>query len=908
MVGRRHRNRSLVGTSLALVGLMAASQAEAQFVRVPDPPPEAPVAPKVVPPRLITFQQAPYPPEAEKAGLTADVVLRLTIDDKGAVTEAEVTEPVGNGFDEAAKEAALKFIFEPALRDGVPTRARILYRYSFTLTPVAAAPSSPTAAGTEPPAAAEVTTGDLEVMLRVTGTDVPLVGAQISVKKPDGTDAAFTSDEQGKVVLKGVPAGSYRLSIRSPGFQPMDSEESVVAKEATEVTLRVSPETEELEVVVQGERPSREVTRRTIERREIDRIPGTSGDAIRSVESLPGVARPPGFTGILLVRGSYPEDTQVYVDGSEIPQIYHFGGLRSVIPTELLSRIDFFPGNYGSRFGRGMGGVVDVGLRTPDTQCLADYGKPTGKSGCFHGLAQVDLIEGRLLLQGPLPVKNWSFAVGARRSWLDAWIGPVLEQSGANIKTLPVYYDYQVIIDHKPDSKSHFSARLFGADDRFGAVIDPLAEEPGFGGNLRFSQTFMQGQLLYETELAPFLSSSTMLSAEDASIGFGIGSFNFDLEFYPVQFRHEFGWKLAKGIRLNTGLDYQVSSYDISVRSPAPARAGEANAGPFSTRPTLEVTESASGLRQGWYAEAELQPFDALRVVPSLRADYSRDTGQTDISPRINARYDLISGGTNDDGSLRRRTTVKGGVGMYYQPPQYQETNKVFGTPGIDSNRAIHYALGIEQELTAQLDLGVEAFYKDLDHLVAAAPPDSLNAYSNLGTGRVIGLETLLRYKPDKHFFGWIAYTLSRSERRDYAGDDTYLIPYDQTHNFTMLGSYRLGRGWEVGARFRVISGSLVTPVRTTPSLPALYVADAGSYVPLEGEADSQRLPLFHQLDLRLDKRWQFRAFRLSAYLDVYNAYNNAATEGVSYDYNYARQVYTTGVPFLPSIGVRGEF
>jgi hypothetical protein len=59
---------------------------------------------------------------------------------------------------------------------------------------------------------------------------------------------------------------------------------------------------------------------------------------------------------------------------------------------------------------------------------------------------------------------------------------------------------------------------------------------------------------------------------------------------------------------------------------------------------------------------------------------------------------------------------------------------------------------------------------------------------------------------------------------------------------------------------------------------------------------------------LRLDKRWQFRAWRLSAYLDIYNVYNNAAIEGTSYDFNYAHQVYQTGVPFLPSIGARGEF
>src|SRR5690606_12703080 len=127
--------------------------------------------------------------------------------------------------------------------------------------------------------------------------------------------------------------------------------------EATEVVYRVSAETTGIEIIVEGERPPREVTRRTIERREIDRIPGTSGDALRSLESLPGVARPPPFSGLLVVRGSAPEDTNAFFDGSLAPLVYHFGGLSSVVPTELLDRIDFYPGNFSARYGRVMGGI-----------------------------------------------------------------------------------------------------------------------------------------------------------------------------------------------------------------------------------------------------------------------------------------------------------------------------------------------------------------------------------------------------------------------------------------------------------------------------------------------------------------------------------------------------------------------
>ena len=102
-----------------------------------------------------------------------------------------------------------------------------------------------------------------------------------------------------------------------------------------------------LEVDVAGEQPPREPTKRALDRAEITKIPGTNGDALRAITNLPGVARPPGLAGLIIVRGSAPQDTTVYVDGTEIPIAYHFGGISSVIPSEMLERIDFYPGNFG---------------------------------------------------------------------------------------------------------------------------------------------------------------------------------------------------------------------------------------------------------------------------------------------------------------------------------------------------------------------------------------------------------------------------------------------------------------------------------------------------------------------------------------------------------------------------------
>ena len=866
-------------------------------VRPAEPAKEAPKKPVMVAPQLTHFENADYPPEAAKAGLQADVKLKLTIDREGNVSKAEVIEPVGNGFDEAAQAAALKFKFTPGTRDGTPAPFVIPYRYSFTLTPVAVEAPAPTS-------------GNLGGIVRLADTNSPLAGALVTLTLPDGSTQQITTDEAGKWQAKGVPAGHYKVHVEAPGFQPTENQEEVVVGEETEATYRLAPISAGIEITVQGERPPREVTRRTIERREIERIPGTSGDALRSLQSLPGVGRPPGLAGLLIVRGSSPNDTVIYVDGSLVPLIYHFGGLSSVVPTELLDRIDFYPGNFGAKYGRVDGGIVDVGFRSPDTQCTGDYGASSERKGCFHGMAQVDLIDGRLMLQGPLPAKDWSFAIAGRRSWIDLWLKPVLEHAGSSVTAAPVYYDYQAIVDHKTAS-SRTSLRFFGSDDKFRIIItDPAAQDPVLGGSLGFGQTFYRAQALYETDLSSVVSSSTMLAGGKGSISFSLGNFLFNLDVINFQARHEFGVKVASGVKLNAGLDFLVAPYEVHVRIPQPPRPGEPDPGPFASRPPQESNVKATVFRPAWYGDAELQPTDRLRIIPGLRVDYARDTGHADFSPRVVARYDLVKG-TNPEHPEhpQLRTTLKGGVGLFYQPPQFQETDPVFGTPGLYSNKSVHYSLGVEQEFSEHVELSFEGFYKNLTNQVARAPnAQGAFTYNNVGSGSIIGLETLLKYKPGKRFFGWIAYTLSRSVRRESPSSPEYLFQYDQTHNLIMLGSYRLGRGWEFGARFRIVSGSLDTPSLGPPALPALYAADAGAYGQLQAKAYSTRLPLFHQLDLRVDKRWQFRTWRLSTYLDIQNVYNNAAVEGLAYNYNFSKQSYQKGIPIIPSLGLRGEF
>lgn len=892
-----------VGVPLSLSAVTATAQLRARdpgsSEAQPDEQPPAAEPPTVTMPELREFFEAEYPPEAVKQSVEADVVLGLTIDAEGNVSAAEVVEPAGQGFDEAARQAALRFKFSPATRNGEPVPVRILYKYTFRLRRLEPAEAAPAAAPT---------TGALEGQIRLGDSDLPLAGTQVVITAPSGVQETVTTDSEGRFQVANLAPGAYRIRAEPSGFLPVESLEQVTPGEAVEVTYRVAPVMDQLEVTVRGERPPREVTRRTLTRQELRLIPGTGGDALAGLQSLPGVARSPGLSALLIVRGSSPQDTIVEVDGSEAPIIYHFGAFRSVIPTELLERIDFYPGGFSARYGRATGGIVDVGLREPDTECRR-WGKPTGEQDCTHGVAQVDWIDGRVLLQGPLGGR-WKFAVGGRRSWLDTWIGPVLEAAGAGVTVAPVYYDWQAIADHRSADGSKFSLRFYGADDRLKVVVEePPSQNPGIGGEINVGTSSWRLQGLYETEIARGFDSVTMLSVGRNRIGLNFGDLKFDVLFYPIQARHEYGWTLLRGVKLNIGLDFVTQPASFVVKLPQPREPGSPDPGPFTSQPVLETEDTLTLFQPAWYGELEIQPSDRSRIIPSFRADYTTFASTADFSPRVNARYDLIAKGDEMSRPGRLRTTLKGGVGVYHKPPAPQFASEVFGTPGIGSERALHYGLGAEQQFTEHLELSMEGFYKDLSRLITSVPGAEGTEYRNQGTGSAIGLETLLQMRPGgSPFFGWLAYTLARSVRRNAPGEEEYPFQFDETHNLTALGSYDLGRGWTFGARFRLVSGRMETPVIRPPNLPALYAADAGTYTPLNGDPFSQRLPLVHQLDLRMEKAWQYEDWRLLAYMDVYNVYNNAPIEGLQYNYNFSEQVYASGLPIFPSLGVQGEF
>jgi hypothetical protein len=543
----------------------------------------------------------------------------------------------------------------------------------------------------------------------------------------------------------------------------------------------------------------------------------------------------------------------------------------------MIDKLDFYPGTFSARYGRGMGGVVDVGLADP-------------KKDQLHGLVQVDLIDARMLASGPIFDTGWTFSIAGRRSWLDTWLKPVLKQAGAGVTAAPVYYDYQAVLQKTWDrGRQDFRLAFFGDDDRLALLLTNVnSSAPTLAGGLSSHTGFWRAQVRYRNHFSDSLELRALAAVGGDFFSLSLGDLSFDLSQYPITSRIELASKLAKDATMNFGLDLYYGPYDVNVVLPLPSTPGEPAGGPFLSSPPVATHVKGSLARPGFYDELELTPWRGSRLVPGVRLDYSDDTKGWDLAPRFLARQDLTRGFP--------RTTLKAATGIYYQPPQPQETNAVFGQLGLRSNRATEYDVGMEQEVTRHVDLNLDGFYKQLDYQV-------VQGNGNSGTGRAFGLETLIRWKPDGRFFGWLAYTLSRSELQDAPGQPMHLSPFDQTHILTILGSYELGLGWRLGARFRLVSGDPYTS-RTY----GFYDENNATYLAQSAYPSyQQRYPLFHQLDIRVDKVWKFPKWSFSAYLDVQNVYNQGNVEGISTNYNATQQSYATGLPILPSLGMRAE-
>ena len=752
---------------------------------------------------------------------------------------------------------------------------------------------SPSLARAQPAAA----TGRYRATVLARGTRRPVLGAMVTVGNLTGI-----AGEDGVVTIDAVPAGEQVLIVEAGGFERIEDSVRIAADELLEDVIRMTSEGDNpYETVVRAARPREEVARQTLQREELRAVPGTFGDPLRAVLNLPGIARAPFSLGLLLVRGTGPDDSAVFVDGHEVPNLYHFLGGPSVLNGDLLERIDYAPGGFGVRYGRAIGGTLDVETRP-------------GDATSWHGDAEVDLIDANLFVEGP--VLGGTIAAAVRRSYVDAVLPLFLPdpEDGATLAVVPVYYDGQLRADRKLGPNHRLTLLAFGSDDRLElASSDPDAAEDI---ELDAHIAFWRVQGAWKARIGRKMTStlSPMVGRDVLTLNTGTGT-SADLAFLSLRLREEVTYVPVRGLELRLGADLEQLQETLFAEVPqipewrtlnAPCSGGGGgegdgnravnDQGDLSGRQRLERDQDLT--HTALYAEAVFDAGGGLRLVPGLRLErYAYgEVSPVVVDPRLTIRY-----------ALDERTAFKSAVGLYTQPAPPQFIDRELGNPRLGPERAEQYTVGVERKLTDVIDLDAQLFYSARRDLVTLSNDitvtDTLerSLFANAGSGRSYGLELLVRHPPTKHFFGWISYTLSRSETQLAPGQDPRATFFDQTHNLIVVGSLRLDGGWELGGRFRLTSGRPLTPV-----VGSTFDADSGRYCAYRGEPGSARGELFTQLDLRLEKTWTFDLWRFSVYLDVQNVYNAENPEGRQFDYRFREQVVVPGIPILPTLGVRG--
>jgi hypothetical protein len=163
----------------------------------------------------------------------------------------------------------------------------------------------------------------------------------------------------------------------------------------------------------------------------------------------------------------------------------------------------------------------------------------------------------------------------------------------------------------------------------------------------------------------------------------------------------------------------------------------------------------------------------------------------------------------------------------------------------------------------------------------------------------------MVRHALVNRFFGWVSYTLSRSERNDTPEDPAGWYPYDfdQTHIFTAVAGYRLPLDLELSGRAQYVTGNPYTPYDG-----GLYLMDEGEYLGFpSADENSERQAPFYALDVRLSKLFTFRRWQLEVFTDVLNLVHGENPEFILYNYDYTESATINGLPTIPSLGFQVE-
>ena len=637
------------------------------------------------------------------------------------------------------------------------------------------------------------------------GTRNPIPGASIVV---DGIAQGQTGPD-GCFALN-LPAGTHAIAVQVDGRDIVASQLSLTfgAPAEKQIFRVLLPGTgARYQTTVRATRS--EIQQTAVSADEARQAPGTGGDPLRVIGLLPGVQQIAWPAALYVVRGANPGNTGFFLDGIRVPELFHLALPRSVIHPYLIDGVDFYPGGGPASYGPYVSGIMAARTTAPPADRV-------------HASADVTVYDAGGIATAPWDAGRGTVAVAARYSYTGALF------SALAIDTVLRYGDYQLRVDH-PLAGGQATLFAFGSLDDVGWT-NPGSAAMEYGAlqfhrlDLRWRRGVGGGRLL-------------------AGVTLGIDWANSTLYDSPIKVR-----ALSAAPRLIYTHPLGARA-DLELGANAEAQSFQSQVPMFQPKPS-DLSASRRALSQAAYATLILRPARRWVVSPGLRADLFSEQATTQgfLEPRLDVLF-----------QLSEAVALKANGGRFAQMPSLPVSVagfEAFGLADLGAQTSLGGSLGAQTRLPWRFSLDVTGYYQrlrvsDVRNIDITDPRPGAADFLVSRTGRAYGVEILLRRADAGRLFGWVAYTLSWSQRYD----DTGVLgrsDWDERHILNLVSGYRIGRATTVGLGFHLNTGRWA-PVINSPD--GLY----------------QQLPTYYQIDLRAERRFVFDRFIMDLYADFEN-------------------------------------
>lgn len=692
-----------------------------------------------------------------------------------------------------------------------------------------------------------------------------------------GLGIGASTDANGNFLITQVPPGIYRLQASFLGYKTELTPEYRVNHVTPYVQIELEEENASLnEVVVTASPfqkvPESPVSLRVIGLQEIEKAPGANRDISKVVQNYPGVAFSPiGYRNDLIVRGGGPSENRFYLDGVEIPNINHFstqgasGGPVGLIDADLIRSVKFYSGAFPADKGNALSSVLDFSLRDGDME--------RNSLKATLGASEVSLSS-----NGHIGNKT-SYLVSVRQSYLQA-LFKIL-----GLPFLPAYTDASFKIKTRFDSHNELTLLGLGGIDRMKLNLGIEGEDAEYmlsylpeinqetytvGGVYRhYSQRHVQSIVLSQS----YLNNRNVKyrdndESSEENLTLRLGSIEQETK---LRMENTSSWSVWK---VKAGFDLNYSRYKSNEYRKVFANALR----------EYDYHTDLSLWRWGMFASVDYAaPDKSFTASMGVRTDgnnYSDKMKELwrQLSPRLSVSYRLIEG-----------LTLSGHVGLYYQLPSYTALG-FKGEEGEYVNRHLDYisvsqeSLGLSWTPNENMELSVEGFYKLYGHMpfsLSDQIPLSCkgNDYGTIGNeplsseakGRSYGVELMFKWLLTQKLNLSSSLTIFKSEFKD--GEQGSYVPsaWDNRFILNMSGTYNFPKHWSLGAKVSCIGGSPYTPYDVEKSsLVEAWNVQGRAYYDYS-RYNQERLPVFGQLDVRVDKTFYLKKCMLGFYLDIQN-------------------------------------